>query len=66
MNIKTKNWKDLLTDEPFLRKDIIEIQDPQNYSKFNLNNFHHLKNNLKVEDDGKFISLLYGVNSTNS
>ena len=53
LNIKTKNWKDLLTDEPFLRKDIIEVQDPKDYSKFNLNTFHHLKNNLKVEDEGE-------------
>lgn len=51
LNIKTKNWKDLLTDEPFLRKDIIEIQDPKNHSKFNLNSFHHLKNGLKVDND---------------
>lgn len=24
--VKPKNWKDLLTDEPFTRKDIIHIQ----------------------------------------
>jgi peptidyl-prolyl cis-trans isomerase-like protein 2 len=24
--IKPKNWKDLLTDEPFTRKDIIHLQ----------------------------------------
>ncbi len=53
LNIKPKNWKDLLTDEPFQRKDLIVIQDPQNYSKFNLNNFHHIKNNLRLDDEGK-------------
>lgn len=30
LNIKPKNWKDLLTDEPFTRKDIIHLQDPLN------------------------------------
>jgi hypothetical protein len=30
LNIKPKSWKDLLTDEPFTRKDIIHIQDPLN------------------------------------
>ena len=30
LNIKAKNWKDLLTDEKFARKDIITIQDPHN------------------------------------
>ena len=49
--LKPKNFKDLLTDEPFQRKDIIILQDPQDFSKFNLNTFHHIKNNVKVEND---------------
>ena len=53
LNIKTKNWKDLLTDEPFTRKDIIMLQDPQKQDKFNLNNFHHIKNSIKLGDEGK-------------
>ncbi|KAK2574180.1 RING-type E3 ubiquitin-protein ligase PPIL2 [Acropora cervicornis] len=48
LNLKAKNFKDLLTDEPFTRKDLITIQDPTSLDKFNLANFHHLKNNLKV------------------
>ena len=55
LNIKTKNFKDLLTDEPFLRKDLIILQDPKDFSKFNLNSFHHIKNNLKIENDGKIL-----------
>ncbi|XP_071445921.1 RING-type E3 ubiquitin-protein ligase PPIL2 [Hetaerina americana] len=51
LNIKVKNWKDLLTDEAFERKDLIVLQDPNNIEKFNLSSFHHLKNNLKVEDE---------------
>jgi len=30
LNVKPKNWKDLLTDEKFTRKDLITIQDPMN------------------------------------
>ena len=30
LNIKPRNWVDLLTDEPFTRKDIVHIQDPLN------------------------------------
>ncbi len=30
LNIKPRFWKDLLTDEPFTRKDIIHLQDPLN------------------------------------
>lgn len=52
LNIKTKNWKDLITDEPIERKDIIILQDPQNLSKFNISNFHHVKENLRVETEG--------------
>ncbi|XP_063973640.1 RING-type E3 ubiquitin-protein ligase PPIL2 [Diachasmimorpha longicaudata] len=50
LNIKTKNWRDLINDEPFTRSDLITIQDPTNVSKFNLSRFHHIKNNLRVED----------------
>ncbi|CAI2172200.1 3965_t:CDS:10 [Funneliformis geosporum] len=51
LNIKTRHWKDLLSDEPFTRKDIITIQDPHNLEVRNLSNFHYLKNNLKLKDD---------------
>nr|XP_015221340.1 PREDICTED: peptidyl-prolyl cis-trans isomerase-like 2 [Lepisosteus oculatus] len=50
LNIKTKSYKDLLTDEPFTRQDIITLQDPTNLDKFNVSNFFHVKNNLKVPD----------------
>nr|CAH7713098.1 unnamed protein product [Callosobruchus chinensis] len=49
LNIKNKNWKDLITDLPFERKDIIVLQDPNKLSKFNISTFHHIKNSLKVE-----------------
>ncbi|XP_008556487.1 RING-type E3 ubiquitin-protein ligase PPIL2 [Microplitis demolitor] len=51
LNIKTRNWKDLINDEPFTRADLITIQDPNNATKFNLSRFHHIKNNLRVEDE---------------
>lgn len=52
LNIKTKNWKDLINDQPFERKDIIILQDPNNLSKFNISTFHHVKNRLRVETEG--------------
>jgi len=48
LNIKTKNWKDLVDDTPFLRKDIITIQDPQKLEKYDISTFHHIKKNLRV------------------
>ena len=55
LNLKTKNFKDLLNDESFTRPDIIILQDPRNMTKFNLANFHHVKFKLKAvdEDDEK-------------
>ncbi|XP_069789772.1 RING-type E3 ubiquitin-protein ligase PPIL2 isoform X2 [Narcine bancroftii] len=50
LNIKTKNFKDLLNDEPFTRQDIITLQDPYNVDKFNVSNFFHVKRGLKVPD----------------
>lgn len=55
LNIKNKNWKDLITDENFERKDIIVLQDPNNLSKFNISSFHHIKNNLRVETEGLLV-----------
>lgn len=63
LNIKSKSWKDLLTDEPFERKDLIELQNPANVDKFNLSTFHHLKNNLKVEDPGNCLNVHSYCNS---
>ncbi|KAG9303668.1 hypothetical protein G9A89_018565 [Geosiphon pyriformis] len=51
LNIKAKSWKDLITDEPFTRKDIITIQDPHNLEARNLSNFYYLKNNIKLIDE---------------
>jgi peptidyl-prolyl cis-trans isomerase-like 2 len=53
LNIKTKSFKDLLTDEPYQRKDLIILQDPSNVDKFNLSNFYHLKHDLKLIDKGR-------------
>ena len=52
LNIKPKNFKDLLTDEPFHRNELIILQDPQDFTKFNLNRFHHIKNNIKIDNEG--------------
>mmetsp|Transcript_36818 Transcript_36818/g.87472 ORF Transcript_36818/g.87472 Transcript_36818/m.87472 type:complete len:600 (+) Transcript_36818:125-1924(+) len=50
LNIKPKNWKDLLTDEKFTRKDIITIQDPLNIAARELDKFDHVKKNIKLNE----------------
>uniref|UniRef100_A0A8C4TDU3 RING-type E3 ubiquitin-protein ligase PPIL2 n=1 Tax=Erpetoichthys calabaricus TaxID=27687 RepID=A0A8C4TDU3_ERPCA len=68
LNIKTKTYKDLLTDESFTRQDIITLQDPTNLDKFNVSNFFHVKNNLKVlnpDEEKAKLDPSYHLKSTN-
>ncbi|CAJ1929278.1 unnamed protein product [Sphenostylis stenocarpa] len=51
LNIKIKNWKELLTDEPFTRDDLITIQNPNALDSKVLLDFDHIKNSLKVDDE---------------
>ncbi|KAD7117775.1 hypothetical protein R6Q59_005693 [Mikania micrantha] len=51
LNLKTKNWKELLTDELFKREDIITIQNPNTIDNKALVDFDHVKKNLKVDDE---------------
>lgn len=55
LNIKTKNWKDLVDDTPFSRKDIITIQDPSALEKFNISTFHHIRKRLRVETEEEML-----------
>ena len=59
LNLKPKNFKDLLTDEPFTRKDIITIQVLMNYivsiaflvtrESFNVLERHHSDQTLTLK-----------------
>ncbi len=51
LNLKAKNYKDLLTDEPFTKKDIVVLQDPNDQDKFDMSKFEHLKKGLKLGED---------------
>ncbi|KAL8799645.1 MAG: hypothetical protein Q9182_005747 [Xanthomendoza sp. 2 TL-2023] len=43
LNIKAKNWRDLVSEEEFSRKDIVTLQDPQNVESRNLSSFKYLQ-----------------------
>jgi peptidyl-prolyl cis-trans isomerase-like protein 2 len=51
--LKPRNLRDLLTDEPFARADVIHIQDPQNLGNRNLAAFDHVVKSLRVEDEAE-------------
>lgn len=51
LNLKPKNWKELLTDEPFTRDDLITIQNPNALDAKVLSDFDHVKKDLKIDDE---------------
>ncbi|KDP32077.1 hypothetical protein JCGZ_12538 [Jatropha curcas] len=51
LNIKTKNWKELLTDEPFTKEDLITIQNPNVLDSKVTLDFDHVKKGLKIDDE---------------
>ncbi|GKU94899.1 hypothetical protein SLEP1_g8323 [Rubroshorea leprosula] len=51
LNIKTKNWKELLTDEPFTKDDLITIQNPNALDSKVTLDFDHVRHSLKVDDE---------------
>ncbi|KAF9621189.1 hypothetical protein IFM89_016683 [Coptis chinensis] len=51
LNIKTKNWKELLTDEPFTKEDLITIQNPNRLDSKVLVEFDHVRNRLQLDDE---------------
>ncbi|TKR71684.1 hypothetical protein L596_019241 [Steinernema carpocapsae] len=48
LNLKRNHLRDLLTDVPFQRKDIITIQDPNHLEKFNIEQYKHVKEDVKT------------------
>lgn len=52
LNLTPKTFRDLLTDEPFSKEDIVTIQDPTlAETKWAVKEFHYVKNNHKLDDD---------------
>lgn len=45
LNIKTKNMKDLLTNQSFTKNDIITIQNPHNFQNLEISKTKHLNKN---------------------
>ena len=50
LNIKAKNWRDLVSDDEFSRKDIITLQDPQNIAARDLSAFQHVKDGVTAHE----------------
>ncbi|KAK5117816.1 Peptidyl-prolyl cis-trans isomerase cyp8 [Meristemomyces frigidus] len=48
LNIKAKNWKDLVNEKEFTRSDIITLQDPQNIESRDLSKFKYLQEGVST------------------
>ncbi|OUS45749.1 hypothetical protein BE221DRAFT_206282 [Ostreococcus tauri] len=51
--VKAKNWKDLLTEEPFKRSDVITLQDPLDLKSRTLEAFDHVKRGIETKNLGR-------------
>lgn len=60
--IKPKTWRDLISDEPFKRSDIVTIQDPNNLAARDLREYDYVKKDKKVTDDDMAGDPLKGIN----
>jgi len=60
--IKPKTFRDLVNEEPFTRKDIITIQDPENLAARDLREYDYVKGDKKVEEDDMKDDPLKGIN----
>lgn len=61
LNIKPGAMRDLMTDEPFAKADIITLQDPQNVEQRDLSQFDYVKRELKLSDPSEG-GTLSGIN----
>lgn len=59
LNLEGKNFRDLISDEPFDRSDIINIQDPQDVEQRDISKFYYVQKGLKLKptDEGSFLAL---------
>ena len=53
LNVEAKNWNDLLTDEPFKRKDIITVQDPMHVGHRDIARFYYMEKGLQADASSK-------------
>lgn len=65
LNIKAKNWKDLVSEEEFKRADLITLQDPQNIESRDLSKFKYLQDGESTLTAEQVAARSAGVNDQN-
>ncbi|KAK0537536.1 cyclophilin peptidyl-prolyl cis-trans isomerase Cyp8 [Tilletia horrida] len=62
LNLKAKHLRDLLTDEPFTRADIIHLQDPANIQGRDVSSLHHVRAGMVLTEKDRGIERVSEVN----
>lgn len=65
LNIKAKNWQDLVSDEKFTRSDVITLQDPQDVASRDLSKFKYLQDGESTLTNQQVAERSAGVNDQN-
>ncbi|KAK3680284.1 cyclophilin peptidyl-prolyl cis-trans isomerase Cyp8 [Recurvomyces mirabilis] len=65
LNIKAKNWRDLVSDTEFNRADMITLQDPQNVESRDLSKFKYLQDRESVLTPAQEAERAAGIKSEN-
>lgn len=51
LNLKTKSLRDLVTDAPFVKADILTLQDPHDPDKRRMQDMYHVKHHLTLKTE---------------
>lgn len=65
LNIKAKNWHDLINDTEFKRSDIITLQDPQNLESRNLSQFKYIQEGISTATEEQEAERSVGISEKN-
>ncbi|OMJ19562.1 Peptidyl-prolyl cis-trans isomerase-like 2 [Smittium culicis] len=65
-NIKSRNMRDLVTDEPFTKSDLIELYNPQNLELRNVQNFYYIQQGINFVPKKKSLSVVQNSDTKNS
>lgn len=65
LNVKAKNWRDLVSDVEFTRKDIITLQDPQNLQSRDLSSFKYIQEGTSTLTDEELAKRADPTNNLN-
>ncbi|KAK5131994.1 Peptidyl-prolyl cis-trans isomerase cyp8 [Meristemomyces frigidus] len=65
LNVKAKNWRDLVSDDEFKRSDVFTLQDPQNIESRDLSQFKYIQDGVSTLTPEQEVERSAGVKAEN-